>query len=329
MPRWSRCCARIEAHVSATERLHADDTTAPVLAKARPSPAAAGSMAATFGRSQAARMDGGAPIAQTNKPASRHVLLLARPRQRASGGAPGQLVWAAAGRRPWGLYPAYEAERKPRLILEAACRAHGRRPFFALAFAACRGGNKPMADIELSARRKAEGKATLVISPIALEVVRRIDALFDIERTINGQTAQERRRVRQEKECAARCRPRNLDAGGARQALARQRRRQGHGLHAEALAVVHALPRGRAPLPHQQCRRADAARNCTGTKIMAFRRLRSRRRARRSHVQSHRCVYDGEAVLEEPLITRGHGRFSCFSSGVSPRKTRFRSSAPL
>ena len=62
-----------------------------------------------------------------------------------------------------------------------------RRPFFALA------------DIEASVRRKAEGKTPLVISPIALEVVRRIDALFEIERNINGQTAQERRRVRQEK----------------------------------------------------------------------------------------------------------------------------------
>ena len=56
-----------------------------------------------------------------------------------------------------------------------------------------------MADIEASARRKAEGKTPPVISPIALEVVRRIDALFDIERTINGRTADERRRVRQEK----------------------------------------------------------------------------------------------------------------------------------
>jgi hypothetical protein len=37
-----------------------------------------------------------------------------------------------------------------------------------------------------------------VISPIALEAVRRIDALFDIERDINGQSAAYRRTVRQE-----------------------------------------------------------------------------------------------------------------------------------
>ena len=37
-----------------------------------------------------------------------------------------------------------------------------------------------------------------MISPLALETVRRIDALFEIERTINGQSAERRRAVRQE-----------------------------------------------------------------------------------------------------------------------------------
>jgi hypothetical protein len=54
-----------------------------------------------------------------------------------------------------------------------------------------------MADLEENARRQAAGKA-VVLSPIAIEVVRRIDALFDIERTINGKPADERRAVRQE-----------------------------------------------------------------------------------------------------------------------------------
>ena len=53
------------------------------------------------------------------------------------------------------------------------------------------------ADIAASARRKAQGK-TAVISPLALEMVRRIDALFEIERAINGQSAERRRAVRQE-----------------------------------------------------------------------------------------------------------------------------------
>ena len=88
-----------------------------------------------------------------------------------------------------GYTQLYETERKPGPILEAACWAHARRPFFALA------------DIDASARHKAEGKIPPVISPLALEAVRRIDALFEIERTINGLDAEERRRVRQER-CA-------------------------------------------------------------------------------------------------------------------------------
>lgn len=62
---------------------------------------------------------------------------------------------------------------------------HARRPFFA------------MADIEENARRKAQGKKEIPLSPIAIEVVRRIDALFEIERPINGKSAEERLAVRQ------------------------------------------------------------------------------------------------------------------------------------
>ncbi len=67
----------------------------------------------------------------------------------------------------------YEPGRKPGPILEAACWAHARRKFFVLA------------DIAGSARRAAQGKAPAVLSPICLETVQRIDALFDIERDIN------------------------------------------------------------------------------------------------------------------------------------------------
>jgi hypothetical protein len=55
-----------------------------------------------------------------------------------------------------------------------------------------------MADLAENARRKAQGKKPAVISPLALETVRRIDALFEIEQTINGQNAERRRAVRQE-----------------------------------------------------------------------------------------------------------------------------------
>ena len=85
-----------------------------------------------------------------------------------------------------GYNQLYVADRTPAPILEAACWAHARRPFFALA------------DIEASARRKAEGKAPAPISPLALEAVQRIDRLFEIERSINGQLPEERHAARQE-----------------------------------------------------------------------------------------------------------------------------------
>jgi hypothetical protein len=53
-----------------------------------------------------------------------------------------------------------------------------------------------LADIAANARR---GRNAAAISPVALEAVRRIDVLFDIERTINGLSAEERLRVRRER----------------------------------------------------------------------------------------------------------------------------------
>ena len=68
-------------------------------------------------------------------------------------------------------------------LTSALCWSHARRKFFELA------------DIAANARR---GKHAAAISPIALEAVKRIDALFEIERGINGLSAEERLRVRQE-----------------------------------------------------------------------------------------------------------------------------------
>lgn len=55
-----------------------------------------------------------------------------------------------------------------------------------------------VSDMAENARRKAQGKKPTVISPLALEAVRRIDELFEIERAINGQDPERRRAVRQE-----------------------------------------------------------------------------------------------------------------------------------
>jgi transposase IS66 family protein len=84
-----------------------------------------------------------------------------------------------------GYNQLYLAGRHPAPIREAACWVHARRPFFA------------MADIEENARRKAAGNKEIPFSPIAIEVVRRIDALFEIERSINGKNPEERLQVRQ------------------------------------------------------------------------------------------------------------------------------------
>jgi hypothetical protein len=72
-----------------------------------------------------------------------------------------------------GYNQLYKAQRKSALIFEAACWSHGRRKFFDLA---------------------KSGEA-----PIASEAVRRIDILFEIERTINGKTPEQRLAVRHEK----------------------------------------------------------------------------------------------------------------------------------
>src|SRR5262249_13626420 len=56
------------------------------------------------------------------------------------------------------------------------CWAHARRKFFELADIAS----------------KARGKAKPIISPIAFEAVQKIDAIFMLERSINGSSPQER-----------------------------------------------------------------------------------------------------------------------------------------
>ena len=85
-----------------------------------------------------------------------------------------------------GYNKLYEPDRMPGPITEAACWAHSRRKFFELA------------DLTKIAKRKAQGGKPAFASPMALDAVRRIDALFDIEREINGKPAAERLAVRQQ-----------------------------------------------------------------------------------------------------------------------------------
>jgi len=165
---------RIEAHVLSAERLHGDDTTVPVLAKGK----------TDIGRCWVYVRDD-RPFGGHAPPAAMFYYSRDRggehPRAHLARWS-GVLQADAYG----GYAQLYDGARMPGPIAEAACWAHARRPFFALA------------DIAESARRKANGKSGF-ISPLALEAVRRIDQLFEIERQINGRSADERRSVRQEK----------------------------------------------------------------------------------------------------------------------------------
>jgi len=163
--------ALIEAHVLAAERLHGDDTKIPILAK--------------------------------GKTIQGHIWTYVRDDRPFGGPAPPAVLYYASRDRRHehpvrhlqtfsgvlqadaynGYNALYDPSRAEGPITSALCWAHARRQFFELA------------DIAANARR---GKNAGAISPIALEAVRRIDALFEIERGINGVAAVERLRIRQE-----------------------------------------------------------------------------------------------------------------------------------
>ena len=163
----------VESHVMAAERLHGDDTTVPVLSKGK----------TDTGRCWIYVRDD-RPFGGTGPPTA--MFYYSRDRK---GEHPQAHLARYAGILQADAYDGYnrlyQAGRSPGPILEAACWVHARRPFFA------------MADIEENARRKASGKKEIALSPIAIEIVHRIDALFEIERSINGKRADERLAVRQ------------------------------------------------------------------------------------------------------------------------------------
>jgi transposase len=151
--------ALIAAHVLAAERLHGDDTTVPVLAR--------------------------------GKTITGRVWVYVRDDLPFGGSAPPGAIFYYSpdrgGKHPCshlknyagilqadayaGFNDLYHEARKPGPILEAACWAHGRRKLFVL--------------------------ADLAKAPLAIEAVRRIDAIFDVEREINGLAAEQRLAIRQ------------------------------------------------------------------------------------------------------------------------------------
>jgi transposase len=163
--------ALIEAHVLAAERLHGDDTTIPILAKGK----TVKGHIWTYVRDDR-------PFGSRAPPATLYYASRDRRHEH-----PVRHLRDFAGILQADAYDGYNELYAPSRLLgpitSALCWAHARRQFFELA------------DIAANARR---GKKAAAISPVALEAVRRIDMLFDIERGINGLVADERRRVRQE-----------------------------------------------------------------------------------------------------------------------------------
>ena len=151
----------IRTHVLSAQRIHSDDTTVPVLAKLK----------TVTGRLWTYVRDD-RPFSGEDPPAA----FFEYSRTRA-GEYPQRHLADYVGIMQAdafaGYNALYDARRRPGPIIEAACWSHWRRQFFDL--------------------------AKLTKAPIATEAVRRIDELFEIERTINGKTAAERLAVRRER----------------------------------------------------------------------------------------------------------------------------------
>jgi len=160
----------ILAHVFAGDRVHGDETPVPVLAKHQ----------CRKGRLWTYVRDD-KPFAGPAPPAA--VFFYSRDRtaehpERHLTGYAGILQADAYA----GFNRLYDADRKGGPITQASCWAHSRRKFFELA------------DVAARARDKLA-----VIAPLAFEAVKRIDAIFDIEREINGCCIAERLAVRRER----------------------------------------------------------------------------------------------------------------------------------
>ncbi len=151
----------VRRHVLAAGRLHGDDTTVPVLAKGK----AAVARLWVYVRDD--RPSGGSdpPAAmyfysrtRAAEHPARHLAGWSGILQADAGACPRAGLWPDPGAGYDGLY---DGARRPGPVLEAACWAHVRRKLFDEA---------------------KDGK-----SPIAAQAVRRVDALFAVERAVNGQ----------------------------------------------------------------------------------------------------------------------------------------------
>jgi transposase len=165
---------RIEAHVFEGQRLHGDDTPVPVLAKGK----------TDTGRLWTYVRDD-RPFGGKDPPAAMFYYSRDR-RQEHPEAHLAKYIGILQADAYGGYNPLFAEDRQPEPVRAAYCWAHARREFFELA------------DIEAAARKIAKGKTDAVVSPIAIEAVRRIDEIFMIEREINGRAADERLAMRRD-----------------------------------------------------------------------------------------------------------------------------------
>lgn len=151
--------ALIPSHVFAAARIHGDDTTVPVLAKDK----------TVTGRLWTYVRDD-RPFGGPAEPAA--IFFCSRYR---GGDHPCRHLASYSGILQADAYAGfnelYDPARKPAPVTEAACWAHGRRKLFVL--------------------------GDVAKAPLAIEAVRRIDAIFDVEREISGLPAEQRQSIRQ------------------------------------------------------------------------------------------------------------------------------------
>jgi len=158
----------IKAYVFAAQRIHGDDTTVPVLAKVK----------TKTGRLWTYVRDD-RPFGGADPPAAVYFYSPDR-----GGAHPEQHLAGYSGILQADAYSGfnalYEPQRRPGPITEAACWAHARRKLFELADVAS----------------KARNNSSAVISPIAFVAVQKFDAIFALERGINGLSPEQRLAVR-------------------------------------------------------------------------------------------------------------------------------------
>jgi len=225
-------------HVLAAERLHGDDTTVPVLAPNR----------TRIGRLWVYVRDD-RPYAGPAPPAA---VFFYSPDRRGEHSRQHLAHYTGILRADAydGFNGLYDPARPGGLIVEAACWAHGRRKFFELC--------------DPSLRKPG------LVSPLALQAVKRIDALFTIEHEINGRPEGERLAVRRERSAP-------LVAELQTWMKAERARLSRHADVAKALDYI-------------QRRRARAARGGSGPQELDLRRLRCQRTSRRRQPHPRRRV---------------------------------------